>query len=80
MCTIGIIFPGLLYSSISMKLFVQFVKRGLRRKAVASREWGSSEGILPLKMFLSLQETFELFEVGYLSAWGSSASLGRPPS
>ena len=37
-----------------MKLFVQFVKRGFRRKAVASREWGSSEGILPLKMFLSL--------------------------
>ena len=80
MCTIGIIFPGLLYSSISMKLFVQFVKRGFRRKAVASREWGSSEGILPLKMFLSLQETFEFFEVGYLSAWGSSASPSRPPS
>ena len=80
MCTIGIIFPGLLYCSISMKLFVQFFKRGFRRKAVASREWGSSEGILPLKMFLSLQETFEFFEVGHLSAWGSSASPSRPPS
>ena len=28
LCTISIIFPGLLYCSISMKLFVQFVKRG----------------------------------------------------
>ena len=36
MCTIAIIFPGSLYCSISMKLFVQiFVKRGFRRKAVA---------------------------------------------